>query len=101
MIDFVEPAHDIQLGAVITEALHGILHPSEQARKTLAALADDPVLVPLELLHHGFRQDQGDLALFHQGLQAGQSSLLAMIFGQVEPDAGVYKQMKHGRSVAR
>ncbi|PRG88901.1 hypothetical protein C6V08_33585 [Burkholderia gladioli] len=63
-------------------------------RQASLAIRNDALFVSVEFFHHYLREDEFKLAGFFHGEYGIQEWQLSIVFGQIQPDAGIYKQMK-------
>jgi len=71
-----------------------VWHTIRRVRHATSCVLDNPRFVPIELIDDNAWHDQDDLLVFQQTLQRRYQSLLFSIFGNIEPYAGIDKQVK-------
>jgi hypothetical protein len=89
VIHIVEARKSICFALIVAELAHCLLYTLERAAKTFAAISDNPLLVVREFINGLSRHDQGYFVRFDYLLQRTERLLVAIILGDVEPDAGV------------
>lgn len=89
VIHIVEVRKSICFALIAAELAHCLLYTLERAAKTFAAISDNPLLVVREFINGLSRHDQGYFVRLDHLLQRTERLLVAIILGDVEPDAGV------------
>ncbi len=63
-------------------------------RQTALAIGNDALFVSVEFVHHYLREDDFKFAGVFHGEDSIKKRKLPIVFGQIQPDARIYKQMK-------